>query len=101
MADPTPPSALRRPWWRLHASTHVVLWLFVLAFVVLIVPGYDKAGYWHHGWPWTFRERGVSPRIHDRTGPHWLYFDSWFVERTHTLRLGNLAADVAVALTVT
>ena len=68
----------RRPWYRLHLSTWVVLFLTIVILILLIVPGkfeiirirrgflqYSASEgnqpnyFYHHGWPWNYLERYV------------------------------------------
>ncbi|MBN1911146.1 MAG: hypothetical protein JW818_15475 [Pirellulales bacterium] len=54
-ADTSKDPASRRPWWRLHLLTWVVLAVVTVALVLIMVPA-DRMfnGDHGHGWPWVF-----------------------------------------------
>lgn len=55
----------RRPWWRLHLSTYVVVFLVLIVLVLANVPGnWEREeglsinnDFCDHGWPWTYLHR--------------------------------------------
>ena len=90
--------APRRPWYRLHLSTWVVLFVALIVLVLLIVPGElidgdtrsylpyaplpeaPSPGSFQHGWPWTYLERAAdgadfSARIWG--GDAWVSYPPW------------------------
>src|SRR5262245_57974869 len=52
----------RRPWWRLHAVTWLVILLVVAAIAALNLGGELRTSqpYWEHGWPVAWSHRSTS-----------------------------------------
>ena len=99
------PDQPKRPWYRPHRSTYVVLTLTAIVLVLLIVPGElaemhsPGAVVVRHGWPWEFyAHRAVSP-----VNPFWASRAPWrttegwrFSPAIAPFRLSVLALDTLV-----
>ncbi|MBN1911147.1 MAG: hypothetical protein JW818_15480 [Pirellulales bacterium] len=132
MTEPaTPDSSVhavnRRPWWRLHFSTWLVLVLVIVFLVLLMVPGVEdpevapRLSFYEspwsvtsqityaHGWPWCFLERKADspdpPQSWILPGfwghVPWRDASSWALTTgTCNLRPWALVGDAAVAVAI-
>jgi hypothetical protein len=99
---PLPESSVpRRPWYRLHLSTRIVLLFMLAILVLLIVPGELQESLAHldaasdadtwsyhcleHGWPWEYLDRYLSPESMPDNyylgldDPPWFHWWNWRV----------------------
>ena len=121
LPDSPPP---RRPWYRLHLSTWVVLLLTAGILALLVVPGETDGHitafgdsitegsvivdgeFFHHGWPWEYLERYVdgsgknSPRAELDYAP-WLVLRGWsYRGDANTFLPLTLFVDLLIAVAI-
>lgn len=91
--EPLPP---KRPWWRLHLSTRIVLLLLAVVMTFIIVPGDTQ-----HGWPWVFLEQEASDEAQLLKGPPWRSLAGWnLLWQWRDYNTLNLVLDSGVALSL-
>jgi hypothetical protein len=104
-----PPTALARPWHRLHLSTWLLILLLLGFFAIVEIPGtppHRLMGWpfqsMEHGWPWVFLERWPDAYDADRIDkPPWLVPSCWKISdgfEWQRVLLRCLTADIFVAL---
>lgn len=104
------PSAARRPWWRLHLSTFMILAPVVFVLAALVVPRQGNHDL-QQGWPQPFlvphKDTVLTGELLWYQRPAWRNWDKWF-PIAHLADLGialevswaGLAVDVAFCLAV-